>query len=274
MIKSILYDRIEVAPEEMNGTMNIETAKKLCEINSGFYRDHGDSFSSTRQAPWAGWDLCLPFVRECARSARRELSVLDLACGNLRFMSFLRARLPEMMLHYFAVDNSDDLLPSEVLPLLNYQHLDILGEMFRGKDLNDCLEAPLCDLSVSFGFMHHVPLFEFRKTLLKSLVRQTRTGGYIVVTFWQFLKDERLRTKALSVHQRALSELHLEELDKGDYLLDWNKLPEVYRYCHNFSEEEINQLLKAVGNETALVSRFAADGRGGNLNTYVVLEVL
>ena len=40
-------------------------------------------------------------------------------------------------------------------------------------------DAPLADISVCFGFMHHVPSCEYRVRVLDALVRQARPGGII-----------------------------------------------------------------------------------------------
>ena len=97
-----------------------------------------------------------------------------------------------------------------------------------------------------------------------------------MVSFWRFLNDEGLAHKARSTTDEALTSLGpafpREALDGNDFLLGWSNLPGVYRYCHSFLESEIDQLIAAVSPEAALVSRFASDGRTGDLNTYVVLR--
>lgn len=95
-----------------------------------------------------------------------------------------------------------------------------------------------------------------------------------MVSFWQFMKHEGMKEKALATHQRALEELQLPPLDDNDYLLGWKNLPGVYRYCHSFTESEIDHLTAAIADEASVISRFTADGRTGDLNTYVILQVL
>ena len=67
--------------------------------------------------------------------------------------------------------------------------------------------VPQADISVSFGFMHHVPLPEWRVQLLNSLIEATKSGGFVCVSFWEFLADEGLAAKAYKTHERALAEL-------------------------------------------------------------------
>jgi len=211
------------------------------------------------------------------RKTQQSLVVFDIACGNLRFERFLESELPETSLTFYAVDNCDGIVPQ--MPNVTYQSLDILVELTEGHPLIGLLKSPACDLSVSFGFMHHIPFQEQRVEVLSTLIRQTRPGGLVIVSFWQFLNDEALSVKAQMTHERALSELRaqgilLDNLDEGDFLLGWENKPGAYRYCHSFSEAEIERLVESVADKAIVVSRFAADGRTGNLNTYLILRVL
>ena len=83
--------------------MNTETARALCDITSAFYRDNAASFSSTRHGAWAGWERALDqagFTSDMPPSR-----VLDVACGNMRFLDFLKKRYPGNPFDYHAVDN-------------------------------------------------------------------------------------------------------------------------------------------------------------------------
>ena len=94
-----------------------------------------------------------------------------------------------------------------------------------------------------------------------------------VVSLWQFLNNKKLAEKAKATHRKAQQELELSALDAGDYLLGWKDIPGQYRYCHSFSETEIEQLVAAIADKATLLSRFESDGRGDNLNCYLVLKV-
>jgi SAM-dependent methyltransferase len=279
-------------------------------------------------------------------------SVLDLACGNLRFEAFLANALPKSDIVFYAVDSCDSLasplhaghcpsdvrmkdkthqvdsaypllhasldrandvrkkthrvdassselllghqqqgasnceernaqpvprpVPSFTLPPVRYQSLDVMGTLLRGANLSDSLDAPFCDLSVCFGFMHHVPQVRHREEVLEALIKHTRPGGFVVMSFWQFMENKAMAAKAQESHQAALAclpYLGLRALDKGDYLLGWKGIPGEFRYCHSFSETEIDCLLESVGGTASLVSRFASDGRSGALNTYLIFQV-
>lgn len=254
-------------------------ALRLCALTGEFYRANAESFSQTRQSPWQGWVRLLEVMD--ARAAEREpLCVLDLACGNLRFERYLADALPGRMLSGWAVDNCEPLVEagerSEFGPLsrMSFQNLDAIERLSAGC-LREALEAPdaSCDLVVSFGFMHHVPLERWRVELLRALVAKVRSGGFVAVSFWRFLNSDKLAGKAKETTSRARADLGIPELPPNDYLLGWQDTQGLYRYCHHFDEPEIERLLAMMADSADLVSRFEADGRTGNLNEYVVLRV-
>lgn len=254
-------------------------ALRLCALTGEFYRANAESFSQTRQSPWQGWVRLLEVMD--ARAAERELlRVLDVACGNLRFERYLADALPGRMLSGWAVDNCEPLVEagerSEFGPLsrMSFQNLDAIERLSAGC-LREALEAPdaSCDLAVSFGFMHHVPLERWRAELLRTLIAKVRPGGFVAVSFWRFLNSDKLAGKAQETTIRARAELGIPELPPNDYLLGWQDTQGLYRYCHHFDEPEIERLLAAVADSAELVSRFEADGKTGNLNEYVVLRV-
>lgn len=252
--------------------MNIKTAKILCKINNDFYRNQCVSFSATRKSPWTGWQRCLDVLKNANSDNYQNFSVFDLACGNLRFEAFLEAAFVEANITFYAVDNCNELVPRT--PLVNYQSLDVLSVLQKGLCVSNQIEAPVCDISVSFGFMHHVPLRDYRDAILSTLVEQTHSGGYVIVSFWQFLKNEFMAEKAQITHKRALEELALPELEENDYLLGWKDIPGQYRYCHSFSEADIDLLIGSVANKATVAARFVSDGRTDNLNSYLILKVL
>lgn len=219
-------------------------------------------------------------VADASASGQEPLRVLDLACGNLRFERYLADALPGRMLSGYAVDNCDPLVEagerngSDALSQIAFQSLDAIERLSAGC-LREALEAPdaSCDLAVSFGFMHHVPLERWRAGLLRALVAKVRPGGFVAVSFWRFLNSDKLARKAKETTIRARAELGIPELPGNDYLLGWQDTQGLYRYCHHFDEPEIERLLAMMADSADLVSRFEADGKTGNLNEYVVLRV-
>lgn len=284
--------------------MDTETARTLCDITSSFYRENASSFSSTRHASWAGWSRCLDAMglgsgspltasdgglsEEAAlesshteggasvvgRPSRKPLRVLDVACGNGRFLRFLQEALPDVEVEYYAVDDCEQLVVEGLAgdgDGVAFQKLDVVNRLIEGS-IEHAIEAPPADIAVCFGFFHHVPGSEARAALLRMLVDSVRPGGYVAVSLWQFAKSPELAAKAVETTAKARAEYGLPALETGDYLLGWQNRPHAYRYCHTFSDEEVDRLVCTVGDRAQLVSRFEADGRTGTLNSYLVFR--
>lgn len=256
--------------------MNTKTMKTLAAITKDFYVSQSASFSETRQAPWTGWHRCADAIAHACGDVKDRknvvsgLTLLDLACGNLRFEKFLCDRFPETHFEFYAVDDCTELVGE--LAGLRYQNLDVMETLLQENTLAEYIDASPCDVSASFGFMHHIPRQENRLKVLQALVEKTYAGGLVMVSFWQFLQNDDLAKKAAITHEQARAELQLPELDDGDFLLGWKNEPGIYRYCHSFSEREIDELIAALP-QAEIIDRFTADGRTENLNTYLIFRV-
>lgn len=219
--------------------------------------------------------------------------MLDVACGNLRFEKYLAGRLLDgegaqppapPAISVCAVDNcaalmSDDSAgwdrrSSTVIP---YER-DILSSLAAGAD--PLAGFPAADLTVCFGFMHHVPSHDLRQRLIELLVQHTVPGGFVALSFWRFMDDSRLARKTRQAEARAALEhaegrLELDPaaLEAGDHLLGWQDDASAFRYCHHVDEAELDALTSSLPAEIAReVARFSADGRSGRLNRYLILE--
>ena len=231
--------------------------------------------------------------------------ILDVACGNVRFKSFLEGALPNVTWDYCAVDNCEQLVgapagvaftPCDIVSaLIEGRALPFVPRGFEGKDvasvsgssMGDACEDAACrgagsegvnaDLTVCFGFFHHVPGREARECLLRALCAATVPGGLVAVSLWRFMDDSGLAKKAHESHEAALK--HFSEqglylnLDANDYLLGWQQAQGVFRYCHHFADEEVKALAAAVRDVAQLADCFRADGRTGNLNEYLVFRI-
>lgn len=207
--------------------VNRDFASSLIQLNNTFYREHSASFSDTRQAPWPGWVRTMDIALEQLDVATIEhpVHVFDLACGNMRFENFaaggaLAAKGVDganpsadasCPFEFYGVDSCQDLAIDAHghalrIPNLHFQELDVLDALMKlnPAETPDVLfDAPLADISVCFGFMHHVPSCEYRVRVLDALVRQTRPGGIIAISFWEFMNDERMARKAVRAEARA-----------------------------------------------------------------------
>ena len=268
-------------------SMDLQTARILNEVTSQFYREHAGSFSATRHAGWPGWARALDGEAGAAFRDRggETPTVLDVACGNMRFERFLQERFPENGFRVWAVDNcaplatgnadAFTLLGEGLANRVGFRELDVMERLLAG-DLAACLPERAFDLVVCFGFMHHVPGGENRARLLRVLADKVKPGGYLVVSFWQFLNSPELAAKAHEAHARGLQALRAAGLDpaqleEGDYLLGWQNEQDAFRYCHNFTHHEIERLVQTAGLSSHPATLFQADGRTQTLNAYLVV---
>lgn len=252
-------------------------------------------------------------------SASRSLtrSVLDIACGNLRFEMFLANAYPHIDWSFFAVDNCEPLVASgqeDIVKKVHFTCEDIVSNLLEGLPAAEPANIPALaaatpfDLVVSFGFLHHIPSFDLRRQFLLEALSQVKPGGYLVVSFWQFLNDPAKRAKIEQTHAEALAffagcaearandrdaldqevgssssdspnpsclkppAFFAGSLEPNDYFLGWKNEPGNYRYCHHFSNEEIDQIIAVLAPHATVVESFSADGKPGNLNRYVVFK--
>ena len=242
--------------------MDTQTIQRLRHLNNEFYRHNHASFSATRQSAWPGWERLADHLGPCAGA------VLDIACGNLRFKSFLESR-GKPAGAYYAVDSCVELLPEPTSAA--FQELDIVKSLCDDRLAAD-IAAPACDLTVCFGFMHHVPTAKLRGRLIDALLEMTRENGLVAVSFWRFAQDQKMLAKAQATTERGCADLSLA-LEEGDYLLGWEDAACSYRYCHSFSEEELDALVERCKPRAKLIDRYEADGRTGSMNGYLVFRV-
>lgn len=259
-----------------------DIVRQLNALTGAFYDREAASFSATRQSPWHGWEQAWNAIAaEDPAFADKPLTILDLGCGNLRFERFLIERSSEpLTVHAF--DNCPALLeepPSNAI--IEFAELDIVESLLDDTFAHH-LPQGACDLSAAFGVMHHLPSFTMRARVLVALLEALRPGGVAVVSFWQFLNDERLTAKAKAVTAQGRAQHNLPPFSPGDYLLGWQDSSDVFRFCHHATDEEIDALLAEAATTvepTAAVpfrevARFSADGKSGDLNRYVMLRRL
>jgi len=245
--------------------MDANAAEILGELNNRFYRKVASSFSQTRDYPWKGWDAVYGKLA-VAGIGKQKLDVLDVACGNLRFEKFAHEKCPDVEIVFTAVDSCEDLVGER--PNVAFECRDIVAEL-RRESSGNLFGSERYDAVVCFGFMHHVYGAESRRALVEHMHAAVKPGGIMAVSFWEFAQDDVALSKAEAVTRQGLTQLGLDRLEEGDYLLGWNNMPNVFRYCHSFTSKEIDGLL--AGLQATCVERYLADGKNGRANEYVIV---
>lgn len=233
--------------------MDSNTAKKLIELNRGFYEQFGDSFSATRQR-------LQPGVMKIMDSIHKDESILDLGCGNGLFLRELAGRGHQAPL--LGVDFSLPLLrEAESTPGVEWREADITELSVISGQL---AVTDRWSLITAFATLHHIPSVEIRLNILKTVRSLLKPGGRFFLSNWQFLNSEKLKARVQPWATVGLSE---SDVDEGDYLLDWRGGEgQGLRYVHQFSAEELLGLAGQV--HMKVEAGFYSDGENGRLGLY------
>jgi hypothetical protein len=115
--------------------------------------------------------------------------------------------------------------------------------------------------------MHHIPGDQNRLALIHNIRRQIADGGRFFHSNWQFLRSERFKDKILPWSSVDIEE---DQVDQGDYLLDWRRGGMGIRYVHHFTVEELSRLAGEGG--FMITESFYSDGKEGDLSIYQLWE--
>lgn len=238
--------------------MEISTAQRLVELNRQFYAEFGAHFSATRQK-------IQPGVRKIVSGLNGAERILDLGCGN----GELARTLAETGFHgsYLGLDFSLPLLAEAAAQPgafpVNFRAVDL-----SALDWDSSLGAQQYSLITAFAVFHHIPSTALRCELFQKIHRVLAPGGQFIHSNWQFLNSEKLKAR---IQPWSAAHLSAEEVDTGDYLLDWRSGGTGLRYAHHFSELELSQLAAETG--FRVVASFFSDGANGQLGLYQIWEL-
>jgi tRNA (uracil-5-)-methyltransferase TRM9 len=219
------------------------------------YKELANKFSNSRAYPWKGWEKVSKLIKS---EFNTPISMLDLGCGNGRFLDFLLSEKIAID-NYLGIDNSPELLKiadhrfnQEYVDFIyaDLEH-DWISEIENHEEKLGNKELKYDFISL-FGVMHHIESHEKRVELLTNAKSLLKPDGIIFVTYWQFGKYERFLNKATA-------------LGNNDYNLPFNEI-EAARFCHFTDEVEAGTLEKESGVE--LIDTYYSDGSDSQLNLY------
>ncbi len=179
-------------------------------------------------------------------------SVLDIACGNGRFLDFLKKSFGKEP-NYLGIDNSPALLKigQQKHGDKYFRKLDVILEIKN-------ISGPFDTVAI-FGFMHHIPYHEFRVDWLKKATQLLSGSGHLIISFWQMDKDKRFYLRAKKA----------QDLEENDYYYNWAK-EDTLRYVHIYDKNELNKLTQELEKANLkLVEQFEEDN---GLNRYLVFK--
>lgn len=237
--------------------MDAATRERLIAINRDFYTRFGDSFSVTRHRIQPGVRLVLGILDG-------DESILDLGCGNGELARELAKR--DHRGPYLGLDFSLPLLRDASSKPAGFSARFMEVDITRLSEHSDPLSViEHWSVITAFAVFHHIPTNEIRLSILRAVRELLAEGGKFILSNWQFLNSEKLKGRIQDWSKVGLTS---DDVDPGDYLLDWRSGGEGLRYVHHFSEQELSALAGAVGFK--ILDVFYSDGEGGNLGMYQI----
>ncbi len=234
--------------------MDPAVVKQLNELNRAFYEQFAASFTASRAPTEPGLQRALSPVRPGDR-------FLDLGCGPGRVVWMLPPGC-----HYVGGDFSTSLLArarektASAPVTTRFVQLDLLSEDYAalGREF---------DWILLRAVLHHIPGAAHRRRIVTQAAQLLAPRGRLILANWQFLNIPRLRKRV-----QPWETIHLtpQDVEPGDYLLDWRRDGYGLRYVHLINEAETRALAEAAG--LRIGSLFRADGHTNDLTLYAVLR--
>ncbi|NJL97034.1 methyltransferase domain-containing protein [Candidatus Gracilibacteria bacterium] len=161
--------------------MDQSIEKELNQLNYEFYEKIGKYWNNQPNYEWDGWGRLIEPIKNLQSKLGRNLRVLDLGCGNGRFLHWLVKNFAEV--EYVGVDFSDYLLGVAKKNDQKRIGTFIKSDLFMDEwiFLNSLVDF---DLIVSFGLVHHIPSKELVETFfgnLNKLIRNQKTLGIFTI---------------------------------------------------------------------------------------------
>jgi SAM-dependent methyltransferase len=234
-------------------------AVNLKKLTNDFYNQIPIEFDTTRRYQWVGWKNIVEYVNE--KGAKSPKSILDIACGNGRFVETAK-EFAEEGFYYLGIDNNVNLLQYATEKYANdqieFKNIDIYNDWCIDKKF-DCI--------VAMGITHHLVDADSRVGFFKKIYNALSENGFAVVTFWDFLSHPSLIKKIVNVNDEHLN--LFKDLGENDYILNWKKGKISYRYAHYYKEAEIKEIFESANLQ--VLKQYSADGHNGKSNLYYIL---
>ena len=255
--------------------MTQSTINKLNKINQDFYFRISKYWNNNDDSAQYGWRTLVEILKE-PWVDKKEISILDLGCGNARFATFIQNSFPDLKINYVGIDTDPKFLDNGKDRNKNFESYSLIKKDLVKDDWQSELKNKKFDLVVLFGILHHIPGNENRQKLLNQSSELLKPNGQLVFSGWRFLDKDRLKKRVIknnSLYQKHLLTCHdlkKSDLEFGDYILDWVKYEYSVRYTHYISESEAIET--SAISKLEIKNHFVDDSFQRDQNNYWVCE--
>jgi tRNA (uracil-5-)-methyltransferase TRM9 len=195
------------------------------------YDSIANDFDRTRYSHWE-------FVHEFILSLKPNIKVLDLGCGNGKYLSVRND------LDLYALDNCEKLIQ---IVHSKYPHVKTF--------ISDVAHTPFTTnyfgSIISIAVIHHLATKERRLDMLKEIIRILEIGGKCLITAWA---TEQTYKKSLSKATKIS--------ETNDWLIPWEdkKTKKIsQRFYHLFEKNELEDLVCNFSNVKIIKSVYDKD---------------
>ena len=227
--------------------LDIKASEKPTEIEKKHVYEVYDKisahFSHTRYKPW-------PQVAEFLNSLEKDSYVLDIGCGNGKYLSV------NENLKMFGTDRSGNLLSIA-------KEKNINSQFFVADSLKLPVKTESFDAAISIAVIHHFSNELLRIQALKEMFRIVKKGGNILVYVWAMEQKEKKFTEQDNfvpwhLQNKYENETKVETLQNGPNIMEDKKIDcTVYqRYYHVFYKGELEDIINKTGDNVEIVKSY------------------
>jgi tRNA (uracil-5-)-methyltransferase TRM9 len=240
-----------------------ETFERLRALNHEFYQTFAEYFADKRAR-------LQPGVVHALEHYPPSGPALDLGCGHGALAERLVSEGPTHT--YLGVDLSEGMITlarSAVPdPRVRFLRADLSQPAWLEalQTVPKEFQPPYTTV-YSFAFLHHIPGERRREQVVQEVSNLMQPGGLWILSVWDFMRSNRLRKRILPWESVGVDP---DDVEEGDYLIDWRHGGQGTRYVHHFSIEALEMLAQQGGLE--VVETYSMDGENGLLGLYQVLK--
>ena len=228
-------------------TINKNESDKPTEIEKKHvyevYDKISEHFSNTRYKPW-------PQVSEFLNSLEKNSMVLDVGCGNGKYLS------ENKNLKMFGTDRSSNLLSIA-------KENNIQSQCFVADSLKLPIRSETFDAAISIAVIHHFSNELLRIKALKEIFRVIKHGGRILIYVWAMEQKQKKFVEQDNfvpwhLQNKFENEIKVETMQNGPNITeDKNINCKVYqRYYHVFYQGELEDIIKKTGDNVEIEKSF------------------